>query len=256
MKAQQISGPLFLTKEPFWHQKICSSVVAMFLWESQRLLGRVRRWFFAYLSGSKGSQRYHCSFESAENGWTHPVRLTSHLSHLINETENGMSSTSLPSRGLPGKLYQLTLSSLVGSFRSWNPRIPPSCRDFAYTARALWWTYLFSIFHSHYQGRKVGNWQTPQCSHIFRCTIGWSNSGDVRSTNIKTSTIHPTDDKTKHLQHFTCFFLLLKSRGFPSISRKKKKRCFFCWHNFKLRFGSHEGGTFAITKTSHGDGRW
>lgn len=41
--------------------------------------------------------------------------LTSHLSHLINETENGMSSTSLPSRGLPGKLYQLIAHSWVVS---------------------------------------------------------------------------------------------------------------------------------------------
>lgn len=122
------------------HVSLGESKVA---WESQEVI-------FAYLSASKGSQRYHCSFESAENGWTHPVILTSHLSHLINETYIHVIGKTLP-----------TLSSLVGSFRSWNPRIPPSCRDFCYTARALWLTYLFSVFQSHYQGRKVGNSQTP-----------------------------------------------------------------------------------------------
>lgn len=50
------------------------------------------------------------------------------------------------------------------------------------------------------------------------------------------------------------FFCFEKQRMSMDFPKKKKKRCFFCWHNFK-RFRLPRRWTFAITTTSHGDGR-
>ena len=153
-----------------------------------------------------------------------------------------MSSTSLPSRGLPGKLYQLTLSSLVGSFRSGNPRIPPSCRDF-FTLQGHFGELTFFQFLSliiKVEIRKLRNVPTfsgvqlvDQIQEMFDQPTSRHRPSIQLMTKPSIFSISPV---------VFCFEKQRISMDFP-----KKNRCFFCWHNFnrpflRLRFGSHEGG--------------
>ena len=227
----------------------------MFLWESQRLLGRVRRWFFAYLLHQKEVKGITVDSNLPKMAeltqWYWPVTWSMKLTC--------MSPTSLPSRGLPGKLNRLTLSSLAGSFRSWNPRIPPSCRDL-FTLQGHFGEVTFfssSVSLSRKKSWKLAN---PAMFPHFQ-VYNWLIKFRRCSINQHQDINHPSNWwQNQASSAFHLFFSLLKSRGFPWISRKN--RCFFLLAQlqtsffFTAAFRIPRRWTFAITKTSHGDGRW